>query len=499
MKILWIEDFGDRFSRSEFIEEMFGELFKDIDLSDHYHEEDTDTAGQLSRLFAEHTLHEIQVCKSYLDWKSVDAEHRGDFDIALIDINLESSPTPNDMRPPGIDNPNFDKQAGFYIYHQLIKRGFPDDNIAFFTAQGQSLKEFAKYCGDIFLDRPAHCFQKNPTQFKQLRRWLAERTVQQSLILRRGVIEGCRFMRAKIDAMGEADLRSLLIFYKTIPGRLNDGAEALRRDSLEYLTRLERFFFVHRNYDDAEFRRSFTLELAAKWEESYGVFIRAKEAPQFESWLENQFYRAAQVQMKTLRNWSSHRQLSSNLTPKELAYFFMLAMRALVETNLSEVHRYEEILSTLFTQMSDLELKREMNSGFEFRLEHSYEQLKALHTEVLRHVDESSRQKMRASNYDRRMENYFLTMVREMGEAAKYLKFENRKDCLGKMKEVSLGLFYDGFWHGLFPLEIKTTYYANLQKIKFDIQPLPPSFISFLGRSIFAECFKVADAAVLIT
>lgn len=498
MKILWIEDFGPPLSRSEHIEQMFSELFTEVDLGNAFLADDADTAGQLSRLFAQHTLHEIYLCESYVEWKKVDARHNGDFDIVLIDINLGSLTTPNDERPHGIDNTEFDKKAGFYIYHQLIKRGFPDSDIAFFTAEGHSVEEFSRYCGDILLEKPAHCFQKDSAHFEHLRGWLSEKAGQQSLILRRGIVEGCRFMKDKLAAIDSSALTSQLIFYKTTRGNLNDGGEALRRDCFEYLTRLERLLLHNQNCDDAEFRRSFTLELAAKWEEGSGEFIRAKGTPKFETWLENQFHKTAQVQMKTLRNWSNHRQLSTDLTARELAFFFMLAMRALVEIDLNEVIKYEEILSTLFKAVSDLELKRLMNSGFEFRLERSYEDLKALHAEVLQHVDEPCWEKMRSVRYERRLENYFLAIFRETGEAAKCLKSDSSQYLLSRIRKASLGLFYQSFWHGLFPMEIKTTYYANLEKIKFDIQPLPPSFISFLGRSIFEESFMKADSAVSI-
>lgn len=495
MKILWIEDFGPPLSRSEHIEQMFSEFFHEIDLDKAFHADDADTAGQLSRLFAQHTLHEIYLCQSYVEWKDVDVQQRGDFDIALIDINLGSYTTPSDKRPPGMESPEFDKKAGFCIYHQLIKRGFPDKNIAFFTAQEQSLKQFSKYWSDLFLERPANCFQKSPTHFERLRQWLSEKASQQSLILRRGILEGCRLIKDRLEAMDNADLISRLILYKTIRSKLNEGGEALRRDCLEYVTRLERLVFLHQEHDDADFRRSFTLELAAKWEESSGFFIRE---PKLETWLENRFHKTAQVQMRTLRNWSNHRQLSIDLTAKELAYFFMLAMRALVKMDLNEIFRYEEVLCTLFKAVSDLELKRLMNSGFEFRLERSYEHLKALHAEVVRQVEESRWEKIRSGRYERRMENYFLAIFRETGEAAGCLKGDNSKYYLGRIKEASLGLFYQSFWHGLFPMEIKTTYYANLEKIEFDIHPLPLSFISFLGRSIFEESFREADAAVYV-
>jgi hypothetical protein len=274
---------------------------------------------------------------------------------------------------------------------------------------------------------------------------------------------------------------------------LKEGPEALKRDAIEYLTRVERVFFMRSNNDSSELGRAFILELAAKWEESLGEFVRAKEAPQFGSWLDSQFYRAVQMQMKTLRNWANHRQLSLNLTPRDLAYFFLLAMRGFVETDLGAVLKYEQILLTLFEHMSDLEFERRLNSGFEFRLEHSYQRLKALHKEVIGHIDESSKEKMRPRRPDRRLENYFLEMFRETGDAARWLKLDSRKYYLSRMREESVPLFYQSFWHGLFPMEIPTTYYADLERTKFNVKPIPQSFISALGRAILEDAFRDAD------
>jgi len=499
MKILWVEDFGGKLARSKVVVEMFEELFQEIQLKEAYVEDDPDVAAQLRELFSKHTLHEIHVCKSYVEWKKVDEQHAGDFDIALIDINLGSEPTSADDMPEGISNPDFDNRAGFYIYHQLIKRGFPDNNIAFFTGEGQSLKEFASYCGDIFLEKPAHCFEKNPAHFKQLRRWLSEKAGQQSLILRRGIIEGCGFMKERVKAIDSPVLESRLIFYKTTARNVNADPEAYRRETIDYLTRLERFFLPHQRYDQADTFNLFTKELVAKWgEESYGHFIRAKETPRFRTWLEDQFHKTSQFQMKMLRNWSSHVLLSPDLTAKEIAYFFMLAMRSWVESDLSEVFRYEEILSTLYTKLPELELNRLINSGLEFYLERSYEQLRTLHADVLRHIKTSPEEKRGAYSLNRRIDNYFLALFKELGEAVEWLDPGVFEFYQRKIKEASLGLFYQSFLHGLFPLQIKTTFYANLQSVKFNVETLPKSFLSFLGQATFKEGFeeKVVSANV---
>lgn len=502
MKILWIEDFGGRSAPSKIAAEVFKGLLDQINLGRLLKQGKANIAGQLADLFREHSLHEVFVCTSYVEWKKTYEHEKGDFDIALIDINLsESSRTPIDELPEGIDNQDFDRGAGFHIYHQLIKKGFPDDNIAFFTGEAQSLAEFSTYCGEIFLELPGHCFEKNPLYFEQLRRWLSEKSQQETLILRRGVLEGCRFMKEKIQGISSSELETYLTFYKTVPSNVDSDLEVLRRDSLDYLIRLERLFLVRHNPDGADLV-DLLKEIAAKWEESRGYFMRAKKAPRFGSWLEEQFHKTSHFQMKMLRNWSSHRLLSPDLTAKEIAYFFMLAMRSWVESDLNEIVRYERILSTLFSNLPAPELNRLVNSVLGFKLEKSYEQLRTLHKDVLRLTREPYGEKRSAIGGNRRIDNYFLGLFRELGEVLNWLEqFEQAEPSVlafyrRRIREASPQLFYQTFWHGLFPLQIRTTFYADLQSVKFYIEPLPDSFISFIAQATFEESFKEERASV---
>jgi NTP pyrophosphatase (non-canonical NTP hydrolase) len=504
MKILWVEDFGQKTGPSTLVDEVFSEILSEANLSEEYDETNTDVSGQLSALFGKYTLHEVYVCRSYLEWKEIDEQHGGDFDIALIDINLESYKTPKRDRPQGIHGPDFDKRAGFYIYHQLIKRGFPDDDIAFFTAEGKSLKEFSEYCGDILLDPPKHSFEKRLVFFELLRRWLAEKAAQPSLIMRRGIIDGCRYMKEKIAAIDRSDLGSRLIFYKTLAGVSNGDPEALRRDSIDYITRLELLFLPHRTHDTGALYKTFINELSSRWEESKWSYVRRQAAPQFASWLEDQFRRASHVQMKLLRNWFNHRLLAREVSAKEVAYFFMTAMRAWVLTDLNEIAQYERVLSTLFASLSDLELQRLMNSELGFRLERSYEQLKALHKDVMRLVRQRPDDKKAPNNLNKRVDNYFLGMFQELGEVLNWLEQVEQVEPAviayhrRRIRDVSINLFYQSFWHGLFPMQIRTTFYADLQTLRFYIEPLPDSFLSFMGQTIFEECFKEIEVSISV-
>jgi hypothetical protein len=488
MKILWVEDFGGRLAPSKIVVAIFKELFEGANLGKLY-KENPDVGGQLSELFREHTLHEIHVCRSYVEWKKLDEQQGSDFDVALIDINLsEYSRTPADEMPEGIESPNFDKGAGLRIYHQLIKKGFADNNIAFFTGEGQSLEEFSRYCGEIFLDRPAHCFEKDPLHFEELRRWLLEKSRQESLILRRGIIEGCSLVREKIESAEVSVLESQLIFYRTTPRNVSADPEVFRLEALDYLTRLERFFLPHQNDINAHPLYLFVKELAAKWEESYGHFIRAKERPRFETRLEERFFNTAQFQMKLLRNWCAHSLLSPQPAPKDVAYFFILAMRSLLRSDVSRVTQYEKILSPLFSGARDAATVEATPPGLEFHLERSYIQLNTLYEEMGRYAIEPVE--------NRRHDNHFLATFKGVGEL---LELVLRKDeavrkttyelYRRRVRECSLRLFYQSYWHGLFPLYMKPALYANLQSVGFNLQPVSEPFLSFLGGLIFGECF----------
>jgi len=145
MKILWIEDFGagdkknpdpESLAKSIFQEILTKPVFDDLD-------EDEDFVEQFSSLVKQHTIHEIEICKNYKTWKNR-FEKNFDFDIMLIDINLEEGSSSEDI-PEGFP-PNFHKKAGFYIYHEILKKGVPDNNIAFFTGETGSYSEFESNC-----------------------------------------------------------------------------------------------------------------------------------------------------------------------------------------------------------------------------------------------------------------------------------------------------------------------------------------------------------------
>jgi hypothetical protein len=305
MKILWIEDFGAGLAPSKVILDIFGDLIPGAIL-DRYEPDSEDVAAQLKDLFEKNSLHRIFVCRSYAEWKDTFEREGKDFDVALIDINLEAYKTPAALLPEGFGIAGFDRKAGFHIYHQLLKSGFSDDNIAFFTGEENSLRDFSRYCGEILIEKPKYTFEKKKEDFGRLRDWLQVKAGTEELILKRGILEGCRFIRNELRGIPLSDIEDRLLFFKTTSVKVTHDPETYKTELIDYLAKLESFFLWYRDDHKSHLLFSFIRELAEKWDMSSGYFSRDKELPSFRSQLEDRFHRTSQFQMKRLRNWSVH-------------------------------------------------------------------------------------------------------------------------------------------------------------------------------------------------
>jgi hypothetical protein len=491
MKILWIEDFGGGLIPSKIVIEMFSRLIPEYYFDLEYLP-DEDVSSQLSELFRKHTLHQVFVCKSYRDWKEVFRQQSGDFDVALIDINLERYKTPSNEMPDGMDISTFDKKAGFHIFHQLIREGFPDDNIAFFTGEENSLKEFTKYCGEILIDRPKNTFEKKPADFERLRDWLSAKASNEHLILRRGVIEGCRLLKNELGKIAITELENRLLFYKTTSIDISHDPEVYRTELIDYFTKLETFFLLNQHENKRYRYFSFVRELVEKWDISYGYFNRDKESPIFKTKLEDRFYKTLQFQMKRLRNLSVHGQLSNNITERDVAYFFMLAMRSWIQFQITDCFDYEKILSQLFDSITNERMAVEMDSNIERHLEQSYFELRWHYTDIARNLSENP------TSFAG--DNQFLALFKALGEVPERVEGHHANILKRKIREKSMSLFYQSYWHGLFPMWVKSTYYANLPSVGFNIESIPSdSFLYFLGSLVFKESFKEQKSSVVVT
>lgn len=214
MKILWIEDFGGQLSDRHIATELFQGLIP-LEVFDDELGRDKKVNEVLPQLLKKNSLHELYHCHSYLEWMALFEEHQTDFDIVFIDINLTTFPTPKEKRPELYrNNEQFDKKAGFFIYYQLIKNKFPEDDIAFFTVEMSSLEDFLKHCQDAMLDLPKNLYEKKSLDFVKVRDWLENKSKDRKLILRRGITEGCQFIKRYIQDIPLESFEEEVIFTK---------------------------------------------------------------------------------------------------------------------------------------------------------------------------------------------------------------------------------------------------------------------------------------------
>ena len=291
------------------------------------------------------------------------------------------------------------------------------------------------------------------------------------MTLRRGIIEACESMIEKVKHVREEDLEEFLLFYHTTEITISHGQ---RNYAIDYLAKLKVFFPLNPPPNKQYLYSLFLKELAADWEISSGYFI---SDIRFSSQMEYKFKRNCQAQMKLLRNWTAHNLISPDLQEQDVAYLFMLAMRSWFNLPLeqnSDVYAYERILATLFQSVQTLS-----DETIHQNLTDSYSQLIKMY--------ETSSRNLIISN------DQFRDLMRFFGELAS--KDPNMKLHVQKQ---SLSLFYQSFWHGVFPTRhsrIKTASTRGGLSVKiyidfYDEQIYNYNFLVFLGKAIWRNSFS---------
>ena len=465
MKILWIEDFGGNQSSEE---ELSKAIFKTIlsksdeEITRIYtdYEPDSGINSELPKLFKENSIHEIVICRTFKYWND-NIKTTFDFDVVLIDINLAKGSSPDDI-PQGYED-NLHNKAGFYIYQEIIKFGLPDDNIAFFTGETGSFQGFKKSCISNSIPFPKNVFEKKDDDYKKIGDWLKNKSEMSYFTLRRGIIEACKYLKTETQSKSNADY---VLFNKTI----KEKKTPLSKDYItEYLTKLELFLPMNPPKDRKVIFYRFVREMAVEWEMSYGNLKNKDKDGKFiyRDKIEFNFKNFCQNQMKLLRNWTAHNQISKNISEKEVAFYFMIAMRALFNLSIkSEIYLYEKNLFQLF------ELKEYESLQVEQNLAKSYFKLR----------------KSSIFEYKNPTENKFNSLVESLG------KFIKDEEEFIEVESISIDIFYQNFWHSLFPSNTKVKDQSSKQFVVMyidfkykDLNNFP--FLTKLAKSIYSEAF----------
>ncbi|MFW5803729.1 MAG: hypothetical protein ACOCWG_00695, partial [bacterium] len=405
----------------------------------------------------------------------INLEH---FDIGDIGNNLKDS-----FQDLTSDNA-FLQESGFHIYLELLKVGFPDANIVFLTGNTDTRKitslwkqyqnayihknsdrlknildtfhtllnekEYnqlidAVETGDLnrlekYWLELANQYERNDKQntypkylerfqaarlplpldihkdnIEEFHDWISDRVVKNEnspididyFYLRRGIIEACEYLQKELNNKSE----NFILFNKTSEKKLD------KNYIKDYLTKLENFLPLNPPNNRKPLYYQFLKELSSDWEMSKGRFNRDFCINDQE---EKNFKKTCHNQLKFLRNWTSHYQLTSELSEKEVAFFFMLAMRAWFDLDYSEILDYENILAQVFDSS---EIKTIENN-----LAKSYQNL---------------RYQLGDDNpYRNRFSDLMISLTKKSGNY-RTLQKDSKK------------LFYQNYWHGLYPARFK--------------------------------------------
>lgn len=234
------------------------------------------------------------------------------------------------------------KLAGYHLYAELvIELGFPKQHILFCSNHGENLKSIK----DAFITAKISLPPIYTKAHDEPRQWIEKNYENAYSRLRRGIIEGCRYLKN----LSEENVR----FNKFI----SDSEKHISLDGLhDYLEVLHKLLPLSEPENDEAFSlyRLLISVLAHEWEAAepkpLGTSNGAKRQELFAfSWI-----------MKMTRNWSAHGKVFAQLNPQDVAYLFIVNMRAMFELG-DSLLSYEKYLLQLFkTVLTESEFKEKI-------------------------------------------------------------------------------------------------------------------------------------------
>lgn len=295
----------------------------------------------------------VFLCRHYFDYlefkENIDLIRK--VDAVIIDIRLDNQINFDKNIP--IDSQEKEKKekfhinAGFYIFNDLVHLGFPAKKICFMTGEKNSFIDFKKQCDEIYIPS-AIGFEKNDVEYVKLRTWIKKQE-SDYVILRRGIIEGCGFLKEHIYD------DNFIRFSSFVKGTKEKKPviEISSDDIKNYLDTVEQFLPVRQPKVINDTYRLFLRTLVHEWEES----IDPQETTEKYG---GEIHTYAGLS-KLTRNWVSHAKLLEPLTPQIISFLFLANMRAMFKLPRA-IQPYEKILLSCFSlslvdeiNMSELE------------------------------------------------------------------------------------------------------------------------------------------------
>lgn len=229
------------------------------------------------------------------------------------------------------------KIAGFYLYTKLVvELGFPKQHILFCSNHGENTLTIQEAFKTAKIAVPQIYQKSNP----EVQNWVKSRYENSYSRLRRGVIEGCDFLKLHIEKTEDnIQFRDFIKIENNHP-----AIEIPLTDIKNYLDVLSQCLDLKQPIDELSTNlqyRLFLRTLVHEWEENIEA-KSLKERHGNDLSKIRDIYTFAWI-MKMTRNWVSHANLLEPLNPQIIAFLFLINMRAMFKLP-KATQPYENIL-----------------------------------------------------------------------------------------------------------------------------------------------------------
>jgi hypothetical protein len=380
--------------------------------------------------------------------------------------------------------------AGYQLYIELVMGlDFPKDHILFCSNhidQLESLKgafQKAKIQKHLPLTPDGKlALSKDEPDREALRGWVRNRRNKHYSVLRRGIIEGCQVIQKHLsnEHLSNDDIPFRLFKKKN---RQNVTAQNMR----DYLETLQNFLPRREPSDAKPLYKLFVRTLSHEWEDDFNPDnLQESKFPD-----KNTFKRQKMFGwiIKCTRNWTAHSQIFDNLCERDVAFLFIVAMRAMFKLS-DKTEGYENLLldslSEKLPKKEELKtLIEEQSNELSSHCSKTYSQLLETYAKVLK-----NKGKLLQSPNPTRLD--FSSMLKDMQ------RLDKNND---EQFDYVTGLF-QMFWHDLSPITVKSfTPTQNHRKIFFEYEydfdlndygkEDTDSFLFEFARSIYKRSFPV--------
>jgi hypothetical protein len=232
------------------------------------------------------------------------------------------------------------KVAGYQLYVELVmKLGFPEEHILFCSNHGEEMRKIQNAFTTAKMQLP-QILTKN--EKAAAARWISERRKNAYAVLRRGIIEGCQRISSLIENHPE--------FIQFGDFIIDPNGTAVRdvtvKDMQEYLETLQNLLPLRQPQELPRFYKLVVRTLTHEWD-SADPKLQIDDKVNFTfGWI-----------MKNARNWSTHTTVLDELGAQDVAFLFIVAMRAMFKLGTAP-QAYETYLLTLFEEIPILDVKK---------------------------------------------------------------------------------------------------------------------------------------------